>query len=172
MWVRKVYQERKLKGEFHLLIKEMMLQDHALFFAYFHMSSTKYDQILAIMTPRLQKCSEKRESICPSERLSVALRYLFTGDAQTTIAASFRISPSSIGRVIYENKNAIWESLVAEYLPCPSLECEWKNIAHGFEKSGSLITVLVLLTANILLCKHLQDQDRLFSIIKKLIPLY
>ena len=26
-WVRKVYKERKLKGEFHLLIKEMKLHD-------------------------------------------------------------------------------------------------------------------------------------------------
>ena len=134
MWVRKVYQERKLKGEFHLLIKEMMLQDHALFFAYFRMSPTKYEQLLAIVAPRIQKCSEKRDPICPSERLSVTLRYLFTGDAQTTIAASFRISPSSIGRIIYETSNAIWESLVADYLPCPSLECEWKNIAQGFER--------------------------------------
>ena len=37
-WVRKVYQNRKLKGEFHVLITEMMHQDHAKFFAYFRMS--------------------------------------------------------------------------------------------------------------------------------------
>ena len=66
MWVRKVYQERKLKGEFHLLINEMMLQDH--FFAYFRMGPTKYEQIVAIVAHRIEKCSEKREPICPSER--------------------------------------------------------------------------------------------------------
>ena len=49
MWVRKVYQERDLKDEYHMLIKEIMLQYNALFFAYFHMSPTKYEQILAIV---------------------------------------------------------------------------------------------------------------------------
>ena len=28
MWVRKIYQERKQKDEFHLLINEMRLHDH------------------------------------------------------------------------------------------------------------------------------------------------
>ena len=51
----------------------MMLQDHALFFAYFRMSPTKYEQIIAIVAPRIQKCSEKREPICPSERVSDTL---------------------------------------------------------------------------------------------------
>ena len=41
--MRKVYQERKNKGEFHLLIKDMMLYDHFLFFQFFRMNPTQYD---------------------------------------------------------------------------------------------------------------------------------
>ena len=55
---------------------------------------------------------------------------IFTDDAQTTIAVSFRIRPS---RIIYETSNVILESLVVTYLPCPSspsshavlLTCAW-----------------------------------------------
>ena len=68
MWVRKVYQEKKGKGEFHCLIKEMKLHDHALFFPYFRISPAKYEHLLAKVVLRLQTCSEKRDPICPSER--------------------------------------------------------------------------------------------------------
>ena len=52
---RTIYQEMKVKGEFHLLIKEMKLHDHTLLFAYFCMSPTKYGQILTIVAPRVQE---------------------------------------------------------------------------------------------------------------------
>ena len=74
----------------------MKLHNQALFFTYFRMSPAKYEHILAKVAPSLQKCSKKRDPICPSERLSVTFRYLFGDDIQTTIAASFCISPSSI----------------------------------------------------------------------------
>jgi len=50
--------ERKAKGEFVLLIKEMKFHDHALFFAYFRMSPTKYEQVLTIVAPRIQEYKE------------------------------------------------------------------------------------------------------------------
>ena len=50
MWERKFYHERKLKGEFHCLIKEIKLHDHALFFAYFYMSPAKYEHLLGLLT--------------------------------------------------------------------------------------------------------------------------
>ena len=43
-----------MKGEFHLLIKEMKLHDHALFFAYFRMSRTKREKTLTILASRIQ----------------------------------------------------------------------------------------------------------------------
>ena len=44
-----------MKGECLLLIKEMKLHDHALFFAYFRMSLTKFEQVLTIVAPRIQE---------------------------------------------------------------------------------------------------------------------
>ena len=65
-----------MKGEFHCLIKEMKLHDHPLLFTHFCMSPAKYEHLLAKVAPGLQKCSEKRDPMCPSERLSITLRNL------------------------------------------------------------------------------------------------
>ena len=75
-----------------------------------------------------------RDPISPSERLAVTLRYLVTGDVQCTVAASFRISPSAVSRIITETCDAIWTSLKRiHYLDCPSNVSEWKSVAQGFE---------------------------------------
>ena len=44
-----------MKGEFHLVIKEMKFHNHALFLACFCMSPTKYKQLLGILVPRILK---------------------------------------------------------------------------------------------------------------------
>ena len=49
-----VLRENDVKGEFLLLIKEMKLHDHALFFVYFRLSPIKYEQALTIVAPRIQ----------------------------------------------------------------------------------------------------------------------
>ena len=126
MWVRKIYQERKQKGEFHLLINEMRLHDHELFFRYFRMSPTRYEHLLEQIGHAITKSSIKREPIGPSERLSVTLRYVFTGDSQVTLASSFRISPTSIGRIIFETTEAILNVLSPDYLTCPYAEKQWR----------------------------------------------
>ena len=99
------------------------------------MSPSKYEELLRLVGPRITKSSQKREAIGPSERLSVALRYIITGDSQITIAQSFRISPTSIGRIVNETCRAIWDVLLEqEYIKPPQTEEEWKNIAHSFEQ--------------------------------------
>ena len=45
IWVRKLYQDRKEKGEYHLLIREMKLYDHALFYQQFRMTPSKYNHL-------------------------------------------------------------------------------------------------------------------------------
>ena len=47
MWVRKLFQERKQKGEFNILIKDMKLFDSEWFFRYFRMSPTTFEHLLS-----------------------------------------------------------------------------------------------------------------------------
>ena len=68
-------------------------------------------------------------------RVCVCLRYLVTGDAQITIAASYRISPAFVGRVINETCGLLWKTLIEKgYLKHPSTEREWKAIVKEFEQ--------------------------------------
>ena len=132
-WVRKIYKERKEKGEFHLLIKDMKLFDHQYFFQHFRMTPSRFEELLGYIAPSLLKDAQKREPIGAAERLCVTLRFLVTGDAQTTIAASYRMSNTSVGRIIKETCNALWTVLLEKgFLNCPH-ETEWSKIAEHFE---------------------------------------
>ena len=134
-WVRKLSAERLQKGEFHLLVRDLRLHDHEYFFKYVWMSPTVFEELLSFVSPIIVKQSTAtHDSISPSERLAVTLRYLLTGDAQCTVAASYRISPSEVSRIIAETCDAIWTSLKRmHYLDCPSNVSEWKSVAEEFE---------------------------------------
>ena len=133
-WVRPIFCERKAKGEFHQLVLEMKLCDTELFFKYFRMLPNRFEELLRIVSPLLVKNCRNREPVSPEQRLSVTLRHLVTGDSHTTIGMSYRLSPTTVGRIIQETCEAIWTVLMEQkYLKAPSTEQEWKEIAIGFE---------------------------------------
>ena len=54
------------------------------------MSPIVFEELLSFVSPIIVKQSTAmRGPISPSERLAVSLRYLVTGDAQCTVAASY-----------------------------------------------------------------------------------
>ena len=126
-WVRKIYSERKQKGEFNMLVKDLRLHDELFFIKYFCMSPTIFEELLTWIAPYIQKQETKViEPICPRERLCVALRYLVTGDAQVTIAANYRMSPAIVGRIISETCKAIWDEFINRgYLDHSNSEHDW-----------------------------------------------
>ena len=131
-WIRKIFKERKQKGEFHTLMK---LYDHEYFHKQFRMSPQKLEELLTWVAPHIIKVSLRREAIGPEERLCVTLRYLATGDAQVTIGSSYRISPTSIGRIVSETTEVKWNVLKEKgFLKVPSTKDDWKNISYDFEK--------------------------------------
>ena len=99
------------------------------------MSQTKFEEPLSYVAPLIIKASEKREPIGPSERLCVTLRYLVTGDAQSTMPLSYGISKTSVSRIIKETTDALWKVLSErEFFKAPSSEKEWVEIADQFER--------------------------------------
>lgn len=135
MWVRDLFKERKEKGEFAMLVKDMELHDHEYFFKCFRMNVATLEQLLKWVGPYIVKSSERREAIGAKERLCVTLRKLATGDANVTIAASYRISPTCVGRIIDETTAAIWEALESRgFLNVPDTSTKWKSIAKEFEE--------------------------------------
>ena len=61
-WIRRIYQERILKGEFHLLIKEMIVFDHEYFFRCFRMVPKTFEKLLSWVSPTYRKKQQKCES--------------------------------------------------------------------------------------------------------------
>ncbi|CAB4011556.1 Hypothetical predicted protein [Paramuricea clavata] len=79
--------------------------------------------------------SSCRKDENPKERLCVTLRYLVTGDAQVTIAASYRIGPATISKIIKETTKAIWDVLDEKGFLCvPRTAIEWKAISKDFKE--------------------------------------
>ena len=78
-WVLEIFQEREDKGEFHSLVKQLMLVDHELFFKMFRLMPTQFETLLALVAPKITKANTRVGVISPAERLSVTLRYLATG---------------------------------------------------------------------------------------------
>ena len=136
IWIRNIYEEREENGEYHHLAKELRLHDAEYFFKCFRMTPVVFEELLNWLGPHLQKHdTQMRKAISPSERLSVCLRYLATGNAQVTIATSYRISPTVVGRIINETCEAVWKVLIAKgFIRYPSTEPEWKSIAEDFAR--------------------------------------
>ena len=108
------------------------------------MSPSTFEELLSFVAPNIKKESTvMRDPIGPSERLALTLRYLVTGDAQRTIAASYRISPSSITRILSETCNALWVSLLnLKFIDPPSTEAQWREIAAEFESKWNFLHAL------------------------------
>ena len=121
-----MYKERKTKGEYYTLVREAMLFDSEFFFRMFRMSSSQYEELLGFVGPRLLRVNARREPISTGERLSVTLRYLVSGDAFSTIATSYRLSETTVGRIVKDTCSALLDVLYANgYLLVPSTAAEW-----------------------------------------------
>ena len=119
--MRKLFVERKAKGEFNTLVKDLMLSDHVYLFKSFRMSPTTFEQLLSWVAPHIRKSSRIRDVTYPSERLCITLRYLDTGDAQVTIASSYCVSPPAVSRIIHKTCGPI------------CTENNWHEISNEFE---------------------------------------
>ena len=136
IWVRKVLQERKEKSQFHLLVKDLQLFDHCYFFKLFRMTPKTYECLLSWVGPIIKKQEMKmREPVSSSKRLSLTLQFLSSGDSQSSISASYRISPSVVSRTIHETCAAIWDTLREKgYLTPPSTKEDWKKVSKTCEE--------------------------------------
>ena len=84
-----------------------------------------------------------REPINVAPRLCVTWRYLVTGDAHVTMAASYRMSPTTVGRIMKETCAVIWNILCDKgYLSPPSSSEAWKNVSAGFVQRWSFSVAL------------------------------
>ena len=142
VWVRKIFQSRCTKGEYHALITEMRLGDHQSFYRYFHMTPQHFSHLLSLVGPSINRQDTCfRRTIPPGERLAITLRYLVTGDSMQTISFNYRVGHSTVSGIIHSTCDALWNVLLPQYMPRPSTAAEWKHVSEGFEKYGTFLIV-------------------------------
>ena len=111
-FVRKIFQERKKYGLYHILTDELRLFGKEYFFRLARMTPQRFRHLLSLVEPHLQRTTTKmREPISPAERLVLTLRFLASGDSQQSLRFSFRISRAAICTILGETCEKLWEVL-------------------------------------------------------------
>ncbi|KAL9977992.1 hypothetical protein ACROYT_G015463 [Oculina patagonica] len=134
-WIREYLKKREKYGQFHTLFAELRLSDREYFFRYIRMSPERFEHLLTLVAPYIQKkACRSCDPISPAERLVVTLRYLATGDSQQSQSFNFRIGKSTICHIIQETCIGIWNALSDVYLKSPSNSSDWEDIANEIFK--------------------------------------
>ena len=114
------------------------------------MSPERFKNLLQLVAPLITKCGRGREPITPSERLTITLRYLASGESQQSLAFSFRVGRTTVCNIIKETCHAIWCALSETYLKPPKTNRTGKTLVTSFSKNGVFPVALGPLMVNIL----------------------
>ena len=119
------------------LVQEMRRSHRKEFFRCFCMSPERLAH-LSTVGPRLVKDCRSREPISPGERLAVTIRFLASGDSQKSLYYAYRITCTSLSRILRETCQIIWEELSAGYLKPPKSELERLAISEQVYNSWNV----------------------------------
>ncbi|XP_046681626.1 uncharacterized protein LOC124368382 [Homalodisca vitripennis] len=97
------------------------------------MTVETYDYILSHIKGDLQKWSNFRTCIEPAEKLSILLRYLSTGMSFEALSETFRMSNYTVGKIVEEVCDCMWEQLAPVHLPVPNKQ-RFLEIAAEFKE--------------------------------------
>ncbi|XP_035520049.1 putative nuclease HARBI1 [Morone saxatilis] len=130
-WVRETNQARLEQGEFHRLVRELRL-DGDRFQNHFRLSVEQFDGLLLRVGPLIRAVETNyRKPISPSQRLSICLRYLASGESCRSVAHSYRVGVSTVCGIVRQVSQAIWDCLQDDFMPVPG-EADWRAMAEDY----------------------------------------
>lgn len=117
MWVQDLYANRESSGFFADFNSLLRIQDPELFKNFIRMNADDFKILVDRVRPLIIKKDTKfRKAITVEERLVVTLRYLATGESMASLRFLFKMSDSTISRIIHETCPALYQSLKGEFL--------------------------------------------------------
>ncbi|GFV03451.1 DDE Tnp4 domain-containing protein [Trichonephila clavipes] len=92
----------------------------------------KFQELVALVSPIIErKNTLMRKAIPAAERIASTLRYLTTGETQSSLSYQFRIAQNTTSGIIPAVCAAIYHHLGSE-IQVPESENEWKMVAEEF----------------------------------------
>lgn len=116
-WVKPWIKRRDERSSFHLLNKELLLEDLSAYRNYLRMSEQSYSELLNLVDNTLRKQDTyMRKSISSDEKLSATLRFLATGESYQSLEYQTRLSKSFLCTEIPRVCEVIYHALKEKYL--------------------------------------------------------
>ena len=136
LWVSEIYTElsRLSQGVSDNLIPTIRRSQDKSFYNFMRMSPEVFDKLLSIVGPHITKQYVVRTPISAKLRLELTLRYLASGDSFISLSYAFRVSLSSVSKIIEETSKEIWNSLKNIVLQSEFNEDAWRKISKEFEE--------------------------------------
>eukprot|EP00795_Rhopilema_esculentum_P005638 gene5638-10859_t len=111
----------------------MRVQDHSMYFNYFQMLPSTFDDLLGLVGPSLvRKTTNLGKLLPPQLRMAVASRYLATGESQASLSFNYRIGRSTVCQILDEVPEKILEALSPLSVAQPNTPENWKRLADDF----------------------------------------
>lgn len=129
------------------------------------MSTHQFDELLAMIENQITKLHVTREPLSAGLRLSLTIQYLACGDSMVSLHYMYRISKSTVPKIITETTNAIWMALMPIVLPRPTTDT-WVRIAIDFEEKWNFPNCIGALIISTFKYSASKIRDQLFITIK------
>ena len=133
LWISPLNVERFTHGAYSSTFLIARENDRHIFFKYIRMSPERFDHLLELVRPKIEKQYKVCAPIPAEERLAVTLRYIASGDSKQSISFQYKMGKSTINGIIDEVCDALWSAL-ASYVKAPSTLNDWENIIKDFEE--------------------------------------
>ncbi|XP_050292833.1 uncharacterized protein LOC126733542 [Anthonomus grandis grandis] len=132
--VHPINKSRKRFGQYHTLFFELK-QHPDRFFEYLRMDIATFNYILEKVSPCLQMnwTNYNKQPIGPEERLVITLRYCATGESFKSLSFTFRMGATTVGSIVKETVNAVWNILQPIHLPVPTQD-DFIKISEDYMK--------------------------------------
>ncbi|GFT47805.1 protein ALP1-like [Trichonephila clavipes] len=86
------------------LMKELALEDSESYRRFLRMNVSTFEELVALLSPSIErKNTSMRKAIPAAERIALTLRYLATGETQSSLSYQFRIAQNTISGATYRN---------------------------------------------------------------------